>query len=63
MGIPALFTSSTPPVGGELPSNPIVRKLTCSGSSEVGKLLTEQCAGEVEFEDAIALKTHASDRL
>jgi acyl-CoA reductase-like NAD-dependent aldehyde dehydrogenase len=39
MGIPASFTSSTAQVGGELTSNPIVRKLTCSGSTEVGKLL------------------------
>ena len=31
-------------VGGELTSNPIVRKLTFTGSTEVGKLLMQQCA-------------------
>ncbi len=31
-------------VGGELTSNPIVRKLSFTGSTEVGKLLTHQCA-------------------
>jgi acyl-CoA reductase-like NAD-dependent aldehyde dehydrogenase len=30
---------------GELTSHPIVRKLTFTGSTEVGKLLMEQCAG------------------
>jgi hypothetical protein len=30
---------------GELTSNPTVRKLTFSGSTEVGELLTQQCAG------------------
>ena len=29
-------------------SNPIVRKLTFTGSTEVGKLLMEQCAGTVK---------------
>jgi len=33
---------------GELTSNPIVRKLTFAGSTEVGKLLMEQCAGTVK---------------
>ena len=31
-------------VGGELTSNPTVRKLTFTGSTGVGKLLTKQCA-------------------
>src|ERR687889_2270789 len=35
-------------VGGELTSNPIVRKLTFTGSTEIGKLLMEQCAGTVK---------------
>src|SRR5205809_851500 len=34
--------------GGEMTSNPIVRKLTFTGSTEVGKLLMEQCAGTVK---------------
>src|SRR6266705_2068685 len=35
-------------VGGELTSNPSVRKLTFTGSTEVGKLLMQQCAGTVK---------------
>jgi hypothetical protein len=35
-------------IGGELTSNPIVRKLTFTGSTEVGKLLMEQCVGTVK---------------
>ncbi|HEY5788983.1 MAG TPA: succinate-semialdehyde dehydrogenase [Gammaproteobacteria bacterium] len=35
-------------VGGELTSNPTVRKLSFTGSTEVGKLLMEQCAGTVK---------------
>jgi succinate-semialdehyde dehydrogenase/glutarate-semialdehyde dehydrogenase len=35
-------------IGGEMTSNPIVRKLTFTGLTEVGKLLMEQCAGTVK---------------
>jgi succinate-semialdehyde dehydrogenase/glutarate-semialdehyde dehydrogenase len=35
-------------VGGELTANPKVRKLSFTGSTEVGKLLMEQCAGTVK---------------
>jgi succinate-semialdehyde dehydrogenase/glutarate-semialdehyde dehydrogenase len=35
-------------VGGELTSNPAVRKLSFTGSTEVGKLLMAQCAGTVK---------------
>ena len=35
-------------IGGELTSNPIVRELTFTGSTEVGKLLMQQCAGTVK---------------
>jgi succinate-semialdehyde dehydrogenase/glutarate-semialdehyde dehydrogenase len=31
-------------IGGELTANPIVRKLTFTGSTEVGRLLMAQCA-------------------
>ena len=34
-----------PAIGGEMTSNPIVRKLGFTGSTEVGKLLMAQCAG------------------
>ncbi|MCK2096095.1 NADP-dependent succinate-semialdehyde dehydrogenase [Thauera aromatica] len=35
-------------VGGELSANPTVRKLSFTGSTEVGKLLMRQCAGTVK---------------
>jgi succinate-semialdehyde dehydrogenase/glutarate-semialdehyde dehydrogenase len=37
-----------PVIGGEMTSNPIVRKLGFTGSTEVGKLLMEQCARQVK---------------
>jgi succinate-semialdehyde dehydrogenase / glutarate-semialdehyde dehydrogenase len=37
-----------PPIGGELTSNPVVRKLGFTGSTEIGKLLMAQCAGQVK---------------
>jgi succinate-semialdehyde dehydrogenase/glutarate-semialdehyde dehydrogenase len=51
-GIPAgvfnVITGPSKAVGGELTSNAIVRKLSFTGSTEVGKLLLEQCAGTVK---------------
>ena len=35
-------------IGGELTSNPMVRKLTFTGSTEVGKKLMAQCAGTMK---------------
>jgi succinate-semialdehyde dehydrogenase / glutarate-semialdehyde dehydrogenase len=37
-----------PTIGGELTGNPIVRKLGFTGSTEIGKLLMAQCAGQVK---------------
>jgi succinate-semialdehyde dehydrogenase/glutarate-semialdehyde dehydrogenase len=37
-----------PRIGGELTSNPLVRKLSFTGSTAVGKLLMGQCAGTVK---------------
>src|SRR5207245_9936595 len=37
-----------PLIGGELTGNPVVRKLGFTGSTEVGKLLMEQCARQVK---------------
>jgi succinate-semialdehyde dehydrogenase/glutarate-semialdehyde dehydrogenase len=37
-----------PVIGREMTSNPIVRKLGFTGSTEVGKLLMAQCAGQVK---------------
>jgi succinate-semialdehyde dehydrogenase/glutarate-semialdehyde dehydrogenase len=52
-GVPAgvlnVVTAADPRgVGGELTSNPAVRKLSFTGSTEVGKLLMQQCAGTVK---------------
>ncbi|MCB9053842.1 MAG: NAD-dependent succinate-semialdehyde dehydrogenase [Lewinellaceae bacterium] len=41
-------TNSPADVGEELAGNPIVRKLSFTGSTRVGKLLMEQCAGTVK---------------
>ena len=40
--------SSAPKIGGELTGNPIVRKLSFTGSTEVGRLLMAQCAPTIK---------------
>jgi succinate-semialdehyde dehydrogenase/glutarate-semialdehyde dehydrogenase len=52
-GLPAgvlnVVTTSRPAaVGGELTANPLVRKLSFTGSTEIGKLLMRQCAETVK---------------
>ncbi len=47
-GVFSVLTGSARAVGGEMTANPIVRKLTFTGSTAVGKLLMEQCAGTVK---------------
>src|SRR5947209_2833261 len=51
-GIPAgvfsCVTGGATEIGGEMTSNPTVRKLTFTGSTEIGKLLMEQCAATVK---------------
>jgi len=50
-GILSIVTGDRPDskvIGGELTSNPIVRKIGFTGSTAVGKLLMEQCAGTVK---------------
>ena len=42
--INVLPTSDAPDVGGALTRSPLVRKLSFTGSTEVGRLLMEQCA-------------------
>ena len=37
-----------PEIGREMTSNPVVRKLGFTGSTEIGKLLMAQCAGQVK---------------
>ncbi len=52
-GIPAgvfnvVCGNSSRAIGGEMTSNPIVKKLTFTGSTPVGKVLMEQCAATVK---------------
>src|SRR3984957_13178016 len=47
-GVFSCVTGSATEIGGEMTSNPIVRKLTFTGSTEIGKLLMEQCAATVK---------------
>ncbi len=48
-GVFNVVTTARPAVvGGELTSNPRVRKLSFTGSTEIGKLLMRQCAGTVK---------------
>ena len=47
-GVFNVVTGASGEIGGELTSNPIVRKLSFTGSTEVGKLLMQQCAGTVK---------------
>ena len=51
-GVPAgvfnMITGSAMAIGAEMTGNPTVRKLTFTGSTEVGKKLMAQCAGTVK---------------
>jgi succinate-semialdehyde dehydrogenase/glutarate-semialdehyde dehydrogenase len=47
-GVFNVVTGSAGEMGAELTSNPIIRKLSFTGSTEIGKLLMEQCAGTVK---------------
>ena len=51
-GLPAgvlnIVTGDARAIGGEMTSNPIVRKLTFTGSTEIGKQLMAQCAGTMK---------------
>ncbi len=51
-GVPAgvlnIVTGPAREIGAELTANPLVRKLTFTGSTQIGKLLLEQCAGTVK---------------
>jgi len=47
-GIINVITGPSGKMGAELTGNPIVRKLSFTGSTEVGKLLMEQCSGTVK---------------
>jgi succinate-semialdehyde dehydrogenase/glutarate-semialdehyde dehydrogenase len=47
-GVFNMITGSATAIGGEMTGNPTVRKLTFTGSTEVGKKLMTQCASTVK---------------
>jgi len=47
-GVFNIVTGAAREIGGELTSNPIVKKLSFTGSTEIGKVLMAQCAGTVK---------------
>ncbi|HEY5801632.1 MAG TPA: NAD-dependent succinate-semialdehyde dehydrogenase [Burkholderiaceae bacterium] len=47
-GVFSIVTGSPQEIGGEMTSNPTVRKLSFTGSTAVGRLLMEQCAPTIK---------------
>ena len=47
-GVFNVVTGSATQIGGEMTSNPLVRKLTFTGSTEIGKKLMAQCASTMK---------------
>jgi succinate-semialdehyde dehydrogenase/glutarate-semialdehyde dehydrogenase len=47
-GVLCVVTGSAAAIGGEMSTNPLVRKLTFTGSTEIGKKLMAQCASTVK---------------
>jgi succinate-semialdehyde dehydrogenase/glutarate-semialdehyde dehydrogenase len=47
-GVFSVVTGSSTAIGGEMTSNPLVRKVTFTGSTEIGKLLIAQAAKTVK---------------
>jgi succinate-semialdehyde dehydrogenase / glutarate-semialdehyde dehydrogenase len=47
-GVMSVVTGDSKPIGAELTGNPIVRKLSFTGSTAVGKLLMAQCSTTVK---------------
>ena len=47
-GVFSVITGKSGDVGGEMTSNPIVRKLTFTGSTDIGRLLMEQSAPTIK---------------
>jgi succinate-semialdehyde dehydrogenase/glutarate-semialdehyde dehydrogenase len=47
-GVFSVVTGDAKAIGGEMTSNPIVRKLSFTGSTPVGRLLMEQCAPTIK---------------
>ena len=47
-GVLNVITGDAPAIGGEMCANPIVRKLSFTGSTEVGRLLMKQVAPTIK---------------
>jgi succinate-semialdehyde dehydrogenase / glutarate-semialdehyde dehydrogenase len=47
-GVFNIVTGDAPAIGGELCANPVVRKLSFTGSTEVGRILMKQCAPTIK---------------
>jgi succinate-semialdehyde dehydrogenase/glutarate-semialdehyde dehydrogenase len=47
-GVLSVVTGDAKSIGGEMTSSPIVRKLSFTGSTEIGRLLMKQCASTVK---------------
>ncbi|CBJ39627.1 succinate-semialdehyde dehydrogenase I, NADP-dependent [Ralstonia solanacearum CMR15] len=47
-GLLSIVTGDAQGIGGELTANPVVRKLSFTGSTAVGRLLMRQCADDVK---------------
>jgi succinate-semialdehyde dehydrogenase/glutarate-semialdehyde dehydrogenase len=47
-GVFNVITGAASEIGGEVTSNPLVRKLSFTGSTEIGKTLMAQCAGTIK---------------
>jgi succinate-semialdehyde dehydrogenase/glutarate-semialdehyde dehydrogenase len=47
-GVLSVVTGSAGAIGGEMTANPLVRKLSFTGSTEIGKKLMAQCAATVK---------------
>ncbi len=47
-GVFSVLTGKSKDIGGEMTANPLVRKLTFTGSTQVGRLLMEQCAPTIK---------------
>ncbi len=47
-GVLSVVTGSAGDIGGELTSNPVVRKLSFTGSTEIGRQLMAECAKDIK---------------
>jgi succinate-semialdehyde dehydrogenase/glutarate-semialdehyde dehydrogenase len=47
-GVFSVITGSAAAIGGEMCANPIVRKVTFTGSTEIGRVLMQQCAPTIK---------------